>query len=87
MYFPISQTVQLDDSFLLLYEPGRHVSQAVAPTPDENRPTPHDWHALTPVVTGWNFPVEQLVHTEELVLVEKVPAAQITQVWIPVPVV
>jgi hypothetical protein len=39
------------------------------------------------VVTGWNLPVEQLVHTDELVLVENVPAAQIAQVWIPVPVV
>jgi hypothetical protein len=52
MYFPISQTVQLDDSFLLLYEPGRHVPQAVEPNPDENRPVLHDWHALAPVVTG-----------------------------------
>jgi hypothetical protein len=87
MYLPISHDVQTAVPMLLLYEPGRHAPQAVAPTPDENRPTPHDWHALTPVVTGWNFPVEQLVHTDELVLVENVPAAQIAQVWIPVPVV
>ena len=80
MYFPISQTVQMDVSMLLLYEPGRHVPQAVAPIPDENRPTPHDWHDPAPVVTGWNFPVEQIVHTDELVLVAKVPAAQIAQV-------
>lgn len=87
MYLPISHDVQTAVPMLLLYEPGRHVPQAVAPIPDENRPTPHVWHALPPVVTGWNFPVEQLVHTDELVLLAKVPAAQTVHVSMPVPVV
>lgn len=86
MNFPSSHGVQAED-LALLYEPGRHVRQSIRPVPVENWPAWHDWHALTPVAEGWNCPGEHRVHTDELVLLAKVPAAQTVHVSIPVPVV